>query len=151
MSGGMPPHILNFDPNFKWVVSFTPQPPYPLGKSSQYILNKKPVSPRACLDALEWSLLLLPGIEPRFLRRLGSSRLLRLSKISWKYSSTSLYDASLCGAFQLYSFLVFSALASLLRRWHVHQLSFYSLFLLSHLHYRPSSIAHLIYDSVNMF
>jgi hypothetical protein len=40
-SGGTAPHILNLGTRWRWVVSFTPRPLYPQGKSPQYPLDRR--------------------------------------------------------------------------------------------------------------
>ena len=54
------------------VVGFTPWSPYSRGKSSRYPLSRTLGGPRSRSSLLEGeiSVLLLPGIEPRFFRRL---------------------------------------------------------------------------------
>jgi len=39
--GGITPRILNLGTRWRWVVSFTPQPLYPWGKSPWYPLDRR--------------------------------------------------------------------------------------------------------------
>jgi hypothetical protein len=39
-SGGIAPHILNLGTRWRWVVSFTPRPLYPLGRAPRYPLDR---------------------------------------------------------------------------------------------------------------
>jgi hypothetical protein len=40
-SGGIAPRILDLGTRWRWVVSFTPRPPYPQGKSLWYLLARR--------------------------------------------------------------------------------------------------------------
>jgi hypothetical protein len=46
-SGGIAPRILNLGTRWRWVVSFTPQPLYPQGKSPWYPLDKRLGGPQS--------------------------------------------------------------------------------------------------------
>jgi hypothetical protein len=41
VSGGIAPRIFDLISGWKWVVSFTPRPPYPQGKSARYRLDRR--------------------------------------------------------------------------------------------------------------
>jgi hypothetical protein len=46
------------------VIRFTPQPLYPWGKNSKYLLDRRLVGPKASLDNVEnRKFLTLPGLE----------------------------------------------------------------------------------------
>jgi hypothetical protein len=51
-NGGMAPLILDLGTRWRWVVSFTPRPLYPQGKSPLYPLDRMLGGPRAVLDAV---------------------------------------------------------------------------------------------------
>jgi hypothetical protein len=64
-SGGIAPHILYLRTRWRWVVSFTPRPLYPQGKSSWYPLNRRLRGPqsRSGRGSEEKNSQPLPGIE----------------------------------------------------------------------------------------
>jgi hypothetical protein len=51
-SGGTAPHILDLGTKWRWVVSFTPRPLYPLGKSAWHPLDRRLCEPQSLLDAV---------------------------------------------------------------------------------------------------
>jgi hypothetical protein len=51
-SGGTDPHVLNLITIRMWVITVTPRPLCPRGKSLRYLLNRRLGGPRAGLDAL---------------------------------------------------------------------------------------------------
>jgi hypothetical protein len=66
-SGGIAPLILDLGTRWRWVVSFTPLPLYPQGKSRRYPLDRRlgGTQSRSGRCDKEEKFLLLPGIEPR--------------------------------------------------------------------------------------
>jgi hypothetical protein len=61
-SGCINPHFLDLGISWRWVVSFTPRPIYPRGKSPRYPLNKRLCGPQSRSGK---NIFPLPGIEPR--------------------------------------------------------------------------------------
>jgi hypothetical protein len=73
-SGHIDPHFLDLGTSWRWVVSFTPLPVYPRGKSPRY-----PLGPRTGLNDIERrKFLTLPGLQLRSLRRPARSQSLYL-------------------------------------------------------------------------
>jgi hypothetical protein len=70
-SGRIASHVLNFNTRWRWVISFTPRPFYPLGRSPRYLLYRRLNGSKSLAE--EDNLFLLPGIEPRFLIRRARS------------------------------------------------------------------------------
>jgi hypothetical protein len=68
-SGCIAPCILNLGSRWRLVVSFTPPPLYPRGKSPWYPTDKRQHEPQSRLECCreEKTILNLPGFEPKFL------------------------------------------------------------------------------------
>jgi hypothetical protein len=65
-SGGIPPRIIELGTRWRWVVSFTPWPLYPRGKSLWYLLDRRLGGPqiRSGRGSEEKNSQPPPGIEP---------------------------------------------------------------------------------------
>jgi hypothetical protein len=66
-SGHIAPRILDSGPRWRWVVSFTPRPLYPQGKSPWYPLDRRLGGPQSLsgLGGEEKNSQPLPGLEPQ--------------------------------------------------------------------------------------
>jgi hypothetical protein len=69
-SGGIAPRIFNLGTRWRWVVSFTPPPLYPQGKSPWYPLDKRLGEPqsRSGHSGEEKNSQSLPGYEPSIIQ-----------------------------------------------------------------------------------
>jgi len=80
------PFSLNLDTILRWVVSFTPRPLCPLGTNPRWRFGG--------LRSWVWTILrvenvvVLPVIEPRFIRRPSSSLVTILTELSWLPAAT---------------------------------------------------------------
>jgi len=64
--GSIAPRILDLGPRWRWVVSFTPRPLYPHGKSPGYLLDRRlgGSHSRSRRGGEEKNSQALPGLEP---------------------------------------------------------------------------------------
>jgi hypothetical protein len=71
MGRGIDPCFVDLGIKWRWVVSFTPRPLYPLGKNPRYTSQRRlgETENRYRRCGVEENFLLLPGIEPRLLGR----------------------------------------------------------------------------------
>jgi hypothetical protein len=86
-SGGIAPIILDLDTRWRWLVSFSSQPLYSMGKRPLYPWIGAWVGPRTVLD--EDKNLSLPGIEtrpssPSLYRRLTALSIATLYNVEWR-------------------------------------------------------------------
>jgi hypothetical protein len=74
-NGCIDPHFLDLGTSWRWVVSFTPRPLYPLERASGTHCIGGWVDPRGGLDSMEkWNFFTLPGFELRPLGRPARSQ-----------------------------------------------------------------------------
>jgi hypothetical protein len=86
-SGCIDPHFLDLGTSWRWVVSFTPRPLYPRGKSTGTHWIGGSINPRdGLVDFENKKFLILPGLELRPLRRLDRSQ----SLYRLRYPGTSI-------------------------------------------------------------
>jgi hypothetical protein len=88
MSGGIVPHILELGTRWRWVVSFTPRPLYPQGKSLWYPLNRSLGGPqsRSGRGGEEKNSQTLPGLEPPIIQVVAKWYITELSRLlsTWR-------------------------------------------------------------------
>jgi hypothetical protein len=74
-SGCIDPYFLHLGSSWRWVVSFTPQPLYPRGKSTRYPLDRRLGGPQNRSGYVKKrKFLTLPGLERRSLGRPARSQ-----------------------------------------------------------------------------
>jgi hypothetical protein len=77
------PRILNLDTRWRWVVSFTPRPFYPQGKSLWYPMHRRlgGTQSRSGRGGEEKNSQLLPGLEPPIIQPLAQRYTSELSRL----------------------------------------------------------------------
>jgi hypothetical protein len=100
-SGGIAPRIFDLGTRWRWVVSFTPWPLYPQGKSPWYPLDRRLGGPqrRSWHSSEEKNSQLLPGLEPPIFQSIAQRYTNELSRLPYEkvvYFTTCLAHPDKC-------------------------------------------------------
>jgi hypothetical protein len=82
-SGGIAPRIIDIGSRWRWVVSFTPRPLYPQGKSPLYPLDRRLGGPqsRSGRGGEEKNSQHIPGLEPPIIQPVAQRYTTELSRL----------------------------------------------------------------------
>jgi hypothetical protein len=92
-SGGTDPRFLDLDSRWKWVVSFTPRPLYPEGKSLCHPLDNREGGPQSRSErgGEEESFQPLPGLEPPIIQPVAQRYTTKTSRMKYSYNAVYVF------------------------------------------------------------